>query len=31
MKDIFYGVTLIVIAYGFIFVVGMLGKIVWGL
>jgi len=31
MKDVFYGVTLIVIAYGFIYFVGMLGKIVWGL
>jgi len=30
MKDVFYGVTLIVIAYGFIFFVGILGKMIWG-
>jgi len=30
MKDVFYGIVLIGLGYGFIFLVGMLGKIVWG-
>jgi len=31
MKDVFYGIVLISLGYGFIFLVGMLGKMIWGL
>ena len=30
MKNIFYGIMLISLGYGFIFVVGILGKMIWG-
>jgi len=31
MKTVISGIALIALGYGFIFLVGMLGKIVWGL
>jgi hypothetical protein len=31
MKDIFAGIMLIALGYGFLYFVGLLGKMVWGL
>lgn len=31
MKDVFYGILLISFGYAFVFLVGMLGKMIWGL
>ena len=31
MKDVFYGIVLIGLGYAFVFLVGMLGKMIWGL